>query len=161
MGKERDFASVLDQVMADADDARDDDAPRSTTRLDPLSVAEELCSGKIVFSSEELAARYADDMENPDETEAESARPKVQAPPLVPGADALNTDREAIARELGLDGRFIPRDLDGIRRRFAARNHPDLVAPHLRSDAMVRMQTANMLIDEAKKKRKGGFFART
>ncbi|MCB1453509.1 MAG: hypothetical protein KDJ43_07670 [Rhizobiaceae bacterium] len=160
MRKERDFASVLDQLMAEAAAARDDSAPSPAIQLDPLSVAEELCSGGIVFSTEELTARYADEMHNPDDNQTDPAKPRVNAPPLDPGMEALNTDRQSIARELGLDGRHPPRDLDGLRRRFAAHNHPDLVAPHLRADAMIRMQTANMLIDEAKKKRRGGFFAR-
>ena len=38
------------------------------------------------------------------------------------------------------------------RRAFAFKNHPDRVAPHLRQRAMVRMQVANMLIDEAEQK---------
>lgn len=160
MHKNRDFASVLDQLMAQAA-ARESDAQARAVRLDPLSVADELCSGKIVFSPEELTARYADEMHDTADRPAASARPVVDAPPLDPAPIALNTDRESIARELGLDGRRIPPDLDGLRRRFASRNHPDLVAPHLRDAAMVRMQTANMLIDEAKKKRKGGFFARS
>lgn len=160
MHKDRDFASVLDQLMAQAA-AREDDAPARNVRLDPLSVADELCSGKIVFSPEELTARYADEMHDAAGKPAAGARPVVDAPPLDSASITLNTDRDSIARELGLDGSRIPSDLDALRRRFASRNHPDLVAPHLRSDAMVRMQTANMLIDEAKKKRKGGFFARS
>ena len=31
-------------------------------------------------------------------------------------------------------------------------NHPDRVAPHLRSRALARMQVANRLIDEAKRR---------
>ncbi len=42
------------------------------------------------------------------------------------------------------------------RRAFAFKNHPDRVAPHLRQRAMVRMQVANMLIDEAKKATRRG-----
>jgi hypothetical protein len=42
-------------------------------------------------------------------------------------------------------------ELGARRRAFAFKNHPDRVAPHLRQRAMVRMQVANMLIDEAKK----------
>ena len=38
-----------------------------------------------------------------------------------------------------------------IRRDFAFKNHPDRVAPHLRQHAMVRMQVANMLIDDARR----------
>ena len=105
MRKERDFASVLDQLMAEAAAARDDSAPSPAIQLDPLSVAEELCSGGIVFSTEELTARYADEMHNPDDNQTDPAKPRVNAPPLDPGMEALNTDRQSIARELGLDGR--------------------------------------------------------
>ena len=39
-----------------------------------------------------------------------------------------------------------------MRRSFALANHPDRVAPHLRQRAMVRMQLANMMIDDAKRR---------
>ena len=43
-----------------------------------------------------------------------------------------------------------------MRRSFAFANHPDRVAPHLRQRAMIRMQVANMLIDEAKRRAVAG-----
>ena len=58
---------------------------------------------------------------------------------------------EAIAAELGL-ANASPADFGRLRRTFALNNHPDRVAPHLRQRALARMQVANGLIDEAKRK---------
>jgi hypothetical protein len=58
----------------------------------------------------------------------------------------------AIAAELGLDAAKGAADFGRLRRSFAFRNHPDRVAPHLRQRAMVRMQVANMLIDDARRR---------
>jgi len=60
------------------------------------------------------------------------------------------TDAMSIARELGITGREKPDVLDRMRRDFAFANHPDRVAADLRDNAIVRMQIANRLIDEAK-----------
>lgn len=54
--------------------------------------------------------------------------------------------------ELGLDRAKGTADFNRLRRSFAFRNHPDRVAPHLRQRAMVRMQVANMLIDDARRR---------
>jgi hypothetical protein len=59
-------------------------------------------------------------------------------------------DPESIAVELGLDRPGA--DFGQVRRSFAFANHPDRVPAHLRQRAMTRMQVANMLIDEAKRK---------
>jgi hypothetical protein len=61
-------------------------------------------------------------------------------------------DAKSIAAELGLDAPAAKVDFGRFRRNFAFANHPDRVAPHLRQRAMVRMQVANMLIDEAKRR---------
>lgn len=150
----RDFAAVLDELMAEAELDRSDDT-RPAVRLDPLSVADELHNGRIVISSERAAAEY-------DAGAGDDApKPEVTAPPMAPEPESLDTNPESIARELGIGNRRPPADLDALRRRFASENHPDRVAAHLRDDAMVRMQIANMLIDEAKRKKKsGGFFFR-
>ena len=150
----RDFAAVLDELMAEAQLDRSDES-RPAVRLDPLSVADELHSGRIVISRERAAAEY-------DAGAGEDApKPEVAAPPMAPEPESLDTNPESIARELGFGDRRPPADLDALRRRFASANHPDRVAAHLRGDAMVRMQIANMLIDEAKRKKKaGGFFFR-
>lgn len=73
----------------------------------------------------------------------EDPAPKEVLPPI---------DPESIAAELGLDRQLGRAELGRLRRNFAFHNHPDRVAPHLRSRAIVRMQVANMLIDDAARK---------
>lgn len=61
-------------------------------------------------------------------------------------------DPDSIAAELGLDGDAAGMDFNRLRRSFAFDNHPDRVAPHLRQRAAIRMQIANMLIDDARRR---------
>ena len=63
----------------------------------------------------------------------------------------LSVDPKVIAAELGLASARL-NELGRLRRSFAMKNHPDRVAPHLRSQALARMQVANGLIDEAKRR---------
>ncbi len=144
----RDFTSVLDELLAE-DRELDSGEAAPRMRLDPLSVAEELHSGRIVISPEDAAAAYRADVgDDPEE------RIEVEAPPIAPEPVSLDTDPKAIARELGIEKLRTLDDLDALRRRFASTNHPDRVAEHLRADAMIRMQIANGLIDDAKRRRK-------
>jgi hypothetical protein len=146
MGTEtgRDFASLLDELIAESA-AEEPPAARPQVAFDYLSVAEELHSGRIKVSADAAAAEYR-------LTAAEEASQVLFAaigePPL---EDLPAISLDAIERELGLaDAR--PAELSRKRRSFAFKNHPDRVAPHLRQRAMVRMQVANMLIDEAEQK---------
>lgn len=154
----RDFASLLDDLFVskaerDAEDeleAEEEAGARPTIPFDYLSVAEELHSGRIRVSGEAVAAEY---QEVGAGLEAElEAILKDAAPVEARLEDALpSLEPEAIARELGLqDGGDV--DLSRARRSFALRNHPDRVAPHLRQRALARMQVANGLIDEAKRR---------
>jgi hypothetical protein len=145
----RDFASVLDELLADEAVAAADDSRPSTT-LDYLAVADELHSGKIVISADQAEAEYRAAGED------DADRPVVETPPLAPEPEFLDTDPKSVARELDLAKARQPSDLDALRRRFAMANHPDRVAPHLRHAAMVRMQIANMLVDEAKRRASSG-----
>ena len=142
--QERDFASLLDELIASA--APDpEQPPRTTIPFDYLAVAEELHSGRIKVSPDEVAAEYRQ-VEATAEAlfaAAELAKAEEALPPIEP---------EAISKELGLGGAVAPEELGRKRRVFAFKNHPDRVAPHLRQRAMVRMQVANMLIDEAARK---------
>ncbi|MDR7031942.1 MULTISPECIES: hypothetical protein [unclassified Mesorhizobium] len=61
-------------------------------------------------------------------------------------------DPDSIAAELGLDRDVADMDFNRLRRGFAFDNHPDRVAPHLRQRAAIRMQIANMLIDDARRR---------
>jgi len=134
-GPSPDFARILDELLADRIQEKD---RAHLVSIDYLSVVEELHSGRITFSDDALQAAYrafADEEGN----EAEHSQPSV--------------DPEEIARELGLAERSKPAELDRLRRDFAFRNHPDRVPEHLRARAIIRMQVANMLIDDAKRRR--------
>jgi len=128
--------------------------PRPTIPFDYLAVADELHSGRIKVSGEAAAFEYRQtdeameagldallgevDVEEPARAEAEP----IEAPSIEP---------DAIALELGLAD-AVPDDLGRLRRAFALKNHPDRVEPHLRQVALTRMQVANGLIDEAKRR---------
>ena len=154
MGAKRDFASLLDDLFA-ASDAAEEAGARPAIPFDYLAVADELHSGRIRVSGEAAAAQYREtgaDMAAEFAALLEQARvaladehpsPQEVLPPIEP---------EAIAAELGLDDPATVADLGRLRRSFAFANHPDRVPPHLRQRAMVRMQVANMLIDEAQRK---------
>lgn len=130
-------------------------APRPVIPFDYLSVADELHSGRIKVSEEVAEAGYREAGENVEAelaalleevgveaTPAELERPLVELPSLEP---------ESIATELGLaDAK--PADFSRLRRAFALKNHPDRVPPDLRQRALQRMQVANSLIDEAKRR---------
>ena len=83
--------------------------------------------------------RDAPGMETPEPTE----------PPLP------SIEPEAIAAELRMATARWPRDMDRIRREFAMANHPDRAEPRLRERAAIRMQIANMLIDQEKRRLAG------
>jgi hypothetical protein len=146
VGKNSDFASLLDELIAAAP-ADEADIVRPHPSVDYLSVADELHSGRIKVSADAVAAEYrlAD-------SAAEAASEALFAAVAEPLVDELpSIEPEAISRELGLSATVPSAELGAKRRAFAFKNHPDRVAPHLRQRAMVRMQVANMLIDEAKK----------
>jgi hypothetical protein len=144
-GAQRDFASLLDDLLID-EAARRASASRPATTLDFLSVIDDLGQG-LVVSDHAATAGYR---ENAEERKADAAA----TPPVAPQLPQPSIDPEDIARELGISGRKKPDELDAIRRRFALANHPDRVAPEMRGVSMVRMQVANMLIDEAKRARR-------
>lgn len=128
-------------------------APRPTIPFDYLAVADELHSGRIKVSGETAAAQYR---EVGEVTEAElsalldevEVAEKPDAPETV---EPPSIEPDAIAAELGLAD-ATPADFGRLRRAFALKNHPDRVAPDLRQRALQRMQVANGLIDEAKRR---------
>jgi hypothetical protein len=143
---DRDFASLLDELIASA--ASEPDLTRRTTvSFDYLAVADELHSGRIRVSPDEVTAEYRHV-----EATAEALFAAVEVAKAEEALPSMNP--EAILQELGLFGSLKADELARKRRTFAFNNHPDRVAPHLRQRAMVRMQIANMLIDEAARKSK-------
>jgi hypothetical protein len=157
-GTNRDFASLLDDLFVAAEKPADS-APRPAIPFDYLAVADELHSGRIKVSDEAVASEYrwtGEAMEAEletllDEVALEQAAPPEAALDELSSVEPPSVEPEAIALELGL-ARAAPADLGRLRRAFALKNHPDRVAPHLRQVALKRMQVANGLIDEARRR---------
>lgn len=140
MGIERDFASLLDDLIEEAA-ASEGATLAPSLRFDMLEQIERIraetpaLAGEEAIRSYELASVGMPDLKV-------SGEPQREQP--------LPTDRASIERELAITPKSSRAELDRLRRDFARRNHPDGVANHLRQRAMVRMQIANMLIDEAR-----------
>jgi hypothetical protein len=146
---------VLDDLFVACEQPEETGAQPSIP-FDYLSVADELHSGRIKVASGTLDAEYRENRETAADLAAELAAFLDQAAPVEAEAKPVEKlppiDPESIAAELGLAQPSTPADFGQIRRSFAFSNHPDRVAPHLRHRAVVRMQIANMLIDEARRK---------
>lgn len=136
------FASLLeDLIQRDLDDAP---PPQGHVPFDYLAVAEELCSGRIKVAPETVV----------DEYRAASAALEAELDALATASEQPlpSVEPADIERELALQTARCVEDLARLRRTFAFGNHPDRVAEHLRGRAMIRMQVANQLIDEARRK---------
>ena len=105
------------------------------------------------MSGEAAAAEYREAGEGVEaELSALLDEVDVEETPAAPETIELpSIEPDAIAAELGLAD-AAPADFGRLRRAFALKNHPDRVAPHLRQRALQRMQVANGLIDEAKRR---------
>ena len=146
----RDFASLLDDLFV-ATEKPEDAGPRPTIPFDYLAVAEELHSGRIRVSGDAAAAEYRNAGADY-EAELKALLKETPAMPEVTESQELpSVEPEVIAAELGL-ATAVSSDFGKLRRNFAFKNHPDCVAPHLRQRALARMQVANRLIDEAKRR---------
>jgi hypothetical protein len=153
--KNGDFARLLDDLfqatpIPEGEAEGGSAASGPTIPFDYLSVADELHSGRIRVSGEEASAEYRSIGATIEEAlrEIELRRAEIVPPPLQP-EPWPSIEPKDIARELKLETLMRPGDLAQARRAFAFDNHPDRVAPHLRDHAIIRMQVANMLIDEA------------
>jgi hypothetical protein len=141
VGVERDFASLLDDLIEKRGEAGDMPGAAPSLRFDMLEQIERLRAENPDLAVVDSRQDYLDMMAH----RAAPAPHRVErAAPLAP------VDREAVASELGISQRMSRVELDRIRRDFARSNHPDRVAIPLRQRAMIRMQLANMLIDEAR-----------
>lgn len=152
-GAKRDFASLLDDLVASGE-AKESTAKPSIP-FDYLSVVDELHSGRIKVSGDALAAEYREtgvDMAAEFAALLEQARAALADEHPAPEEKLPPIDPESIAAELGLDRPATEAELSRLRRSFAFDNHPDRVAAHFRPRAIIRMQVANMLIDEARRK---------
>lgn len=134
----KDFATLLDEAIAQAEAEEHPAYTRTSIPFDVLGGAHD---GDIV-ADPAAAAEYLF---------AVADIPSI-APDLAPLTELPSAEPEAIARELKLTGHEKPDALDRVRRDFAFANHPDRVAPELRERAIVRMQIANRMIDDAKRR---------
>lgn len=126
--------------------------PRAPTQVsvDYLAVADELHSGRIRLSGDAVEAEYRES--GTLERELAAILAEAQVKPGEGGAEDLPpADPAIIATELALDSTPAP-DFGQLRRAFALKNHPDRVPAHLRERALARMQIANRLIDDARRK---------
>lgn len=157
MGNDRarlDFAELLDELLAasaEDDDDADGNLSSPSLRVDLLDQIERLQPhGRPLFTGpamDEYRRNAAGHATPPPPGAAQPATPDLQ-PAL---DDLFFLDPQSISRELGIVENSRPADLDRARRSFAMRYHPDRVPEEMRERAALRMQIANMLIDEAKR----------
>ncbi|MBX9461667.1 MAG: hypothetical protein KL840_01705 [Aquamicrobium sp.] len=150
---ELDFGALLDQLLAATADAEPDEPEGGVApslRVDMLAQIERLQAENLALFPDRAIREYGDNAE-----QSEPKKPK-QAPQnpanLQPALeDLFFLDPDSISRELGIGPKSKPDELDRARRSFALRYHPDRMPEELRERAALRMQIANMLIDEAKR----------
>lgn len=136
------FAALLDELIARGAEPR---PVANSANIDLLSLMDELDAARAAITADGVVAEYFE--------AAANVRFVPDAPSLAPDIVYPETTPEAVARELGLKGSETHAELDARRRHFALANHPDRVAQDLRGHAMIRMQIANRLIDDAKRRR--------
>jgi hypothetical protein len=150
---------LLDDLFVSSDKSDHEEtggtAARPSIPFDYLSVADELHSGRIKVSGSGFATEYREagaDLATEFSALLDQVKLALADESQQPEHDLPPIDPESIAIELGLDLTTHAADFGRLRRSFAFANHPDRVAPHLRHRAMIRMQVANMLIDDAKRR---------
>lgn len=150
-----DFTSLLDDLIAASDAGETLDGAAGlepgagpSLRVDMLAQIERIQAENVSLFCDRAAREYGENSAEP------PARPAQPAPHLQPALDDLFfLDPLTIARELGIGAKSRPQELDRARRAFALLYHPDRVPEEFRERAALRMQIANMLIDEAKRGR--------
>ncbi len=156
---ELDFTELLDDLLAATAEAGEeaDDAAAPSLRVDMLAQIERLQAHSRPVFADRAMKEYGDNAGNGAQGGAQTRKseaPKA-APDLQPALDDLFfLDPQSISRELGIDGMSKAEEFDRARRSFALRYHPDRVPEEMRERAVLRMQIANMLIDEAKRRAK-------
>lgn len=152
-GADLDFTTLLDELIAasEAAEAGEEAGASPSLQVDLLAHIERLQAG-----SKDLFAHGAERAYREHAAEAEPRKPADATPAhLAPLLDDLFfLDPESISKELGIRPASRPDELDRARRSFAMRYHPDRVPEEFRERAALRMQIANMLIDQAKGRRR-------
>ena len=152
---ELDFASLLDDLITASNAINIEDeaaAAAPSLKFDMLAQIERLQAENVSLFADSVLREYDHHSEaritvSPPEAEAASLEPALE--------DLFFLDPDSIARELGIKSKGSSlADLDKARRSFALRYHPDRVPEQFRDRAALRMQIANMLIDEAKRARR-------
>lgn len=168
---ELDFTELLDDLLAasaEAEEGDDDDLAAPSLRVDMLAQIERLRAQNAPCSADRVMHEYRENAAGPATNgqaangqatngQASKEKPAAQAtaPDLQPALeDLFFLDPQSISRELGIDAKSKPEDLDRARRAFAMRYHPDRMPEEMRERAALRMQIANMLIDEAKRRKR-------
>lgn len=139
------FATLLDEMIA-AKAREEDVSPRPAMPFGFVAPDDAVETLWASVPREFVAGLYRD-------TDAKGFvedAPGIQTPEPPP-LPLPSIDPEEIAAELRAAHARAPKDFDRLRREFALANHPDRVEPRLRERALVRMQIANMLIDNAKR----------
>lgn len=166
MGDDRtelDFTELLDDLLAASAEAEEggDDVVAPSLRVDLLSHLERLQAQSQPLFTEGAMREYREAAADAAPRQPEQPRPARPAsrqgavPDLQPALDDLFfLDPQSISRELGIDDKSRPEDLDRARRAFAMRYHPDRMPHEMRERAALRMQIANVLIDEAKRRKR-------
>lgn len=135
-----DFATLLDEVIAAAEQ-KDEEAAGSARPSIPFDLMNPSLGAPVADANAAADYLFA---------AADRFAIEPETPPIAPELPSMEPD--AISLELGLTGREAIEDLDRLRREFAFANHPDRVSADLHERAIVRMQIANQLIDDAKRK---------
>ncbi len=146
-----DFTSLLDELIAASAAAESAEAATIASpslHIDMLEQIERLQAENVGLFADRAVREYGE--------HTAPARPMAEtAPDLQPALDDLFfLDPQTISRELGIKSKSKPEELDRARRAFAMRYHPDRVPEEHRERAVLRMQIANMLIDEAKRQKR-------
>ena len=153
---ELDFGALLDQLLAataeaDADEPESGVAP--SLRVDMLAQIERLQAENLALFPDRAMREYGDNAETVPHEQPKQPPQASQSPANLQPAleDLFFLDPDSISRELGIGPKSKPAELDRARRSFALRYHPDRMPEEMRERAALRMQIANMLIDEAKR----------
>lgn len=149
---ELDFTTLLDELMEatrQAEERENADGLAPSLQIDMLEQIERLQAENVTLFADSAFHEYRVN----GHAGVRSPKPSVDAPgDLQPALeDLFFLDPDSISRELGIKARSRPEELDRARRAFAKRYHPDRVPEEFRARAVLRMQIANMLIDEAKR----------
>ncbi len=150
---ELDFTSLLDELMAATREAEARESgigPSPSLQVDMLEQIERLQAENVGLFADRAMREYGD------HSAPGAEKPSIETLAHLEPAleDLFFLDPETISRELGIEARSKPEELDKARRVFALRYHPDRVPEEYRERAALRMQIANMLIDEAKRKKR-------